>query len=130
LIQADSGFYAHDFLNYLETEKQINYIVAVKMYPTIKRELRALQGWIKPKDGMEMAEFEYQSVEWKKSRRMVAVRKNIEILTKATGKFLLFDELENTDTACMEPVLICLLSKFSSVIKTGRMRRAESKNSK
>lgn len=37
LVRADSGFYAHDFLNYLETEKQIkNYIIGVKMYPTIK----------------------------------------------------------------------------------------------
>ena len=92
LIRADSGFYGHDFLNYLEKEKQINYIVAVKMYPTIKQELRRLQSWIKLKDGIEIAEFEYQSPEWKKPRRMVAVRKNIEILTKATGKLLLFDE--------------------------------------
>lgn len=92
LVRADSGFYSHDFLNYLETQKQINYIIAVKLYHTIKRELRNLKGWIKLKDGMEIAEFEYQSPEWKKSRRMVAVRKNIEILTKATGKLLLFDE--------------------------------------
>lgn len=92
LVRADSGFYAHDFLSYLETEKRINYIVAVKMYPTIKRELRALEGWIQLRDGMEIGEFEYQSPEWKKPRRMVAVRKNIEILTKATGKLLLFDE--------------------------------------
>lgn len=92
LIRADSGFYGHDFLNYLEKEKQINYIVAVKMYPTIKQELRRLQSWIKLKDGIEIAEFEYQSPEWKKPRRMIAVRKNIEILTKATGKLLLFDE--------------------------------------
>jgi hypothetical protein len=92
LVRADSGFYAHDFLNYLEKEKQLNYIVAVKMYPTIKRELRALEGWIKLKDGMEIGEFEYQSPEWKTPRRMIAVRKNIEILPKATGKLLLFDE--------------------------------------
>jgi len=92
LVRADSGFYAHDFLSYLETEKQINYIIAVKMYPTLKRELRGLQGWTKLKDGIEIAEFEYKSVEWEKPRRMVAVRKNIEILTKATGKLLLFDE--------------------------------------
>ena len=91
-MRADSGFYAHDFLSYLEKEKEINYIIAVKMYPTLKRELRALQGWTKLKDGIEIAEFEYQSPEWKKPRRMVAVRKNIEILTKATGKLLLFDE--------------------------------------
>lgn len=92
LVRADSGFYAHDFLNYLETEKKINYIIAVKMYPTIKRELRAIEGWIQLKDGMEIAEFEYQSPEWEKSRRMIAVRKNTKILTKATGKLLLFDE--------------------------------------
>lgn len=92
LIRADSGFYANDFLTYLETEKKINYIIAVKLYPTIKKELRYLEGWTKLKDGMEIAEFEYQSMEWEQPRRMVAVRKNTEILPKATGKLLLFDE--------------------------------------
>lgn len=93
LIRADSGFYSNDFLNFLEEKKTpINYIIAVKMYPTLKQELRSLNGWIKLKDGMEIAEFDYQSPEWKKPRRMVAVRKNIEVLTKATGKLLLFDE--------------------------------------
>jgi hypothetical protein len=92
LVRADSGFYAHDFLNYLETEKKSNYIIAVKMYPTIKKELQSQKTWWTIKDGMEICEFEYQSPEWKKPRRMVAVRKNIEILTKATGKLLLFDE--------------------------------------
>lgn len=92
LVRADSGFYAHDFLNYLETEKKSNYIIAVKMYPTIKKELQSQKPWWTIKDGMEICEFEYQSHEWKKPRRMVAVRKNIQILTKATGKLLLFDE--------------------------------------
>ena len=92
LVRADSGFYAHDFLNYLEQEKKVNYIVAVKMYPTIKKELRMLQEWTHLKEGIETAEFEYRSPEWKKPRRMIAVRKNIHILTKATGKLLLFDE--------------------------------------
>ncbi len=92
LVRADSGFYAHEFLNYLETEKQSNYIIAVKMYSTIKKELQSQKTWWTLKDGMEICEFEYQSPEWKKPRRMVAVRKNIEILTKATGKLLLFDE--------------------------------------
>ena len=92
LVRADSGFYAHDFLNYLEQEKKVNYIVAVKMYPTIKKELRMLQEWTHLKEGIETAEFEYRSPEWKKARRMIAVRKNIHILTKATGKLLLFDE--------------------------------------
>ena len=90
LIRADSGFYAHDFLNYLETEKQINYIIAVKMYPNIKKEIQLHKTWWSLKDGVEICEFDYQSPDWKKPRRMVVVRKKIEILTKATGKLLLF----------------------------------------
>ena len=39
-----------------------------------------------------MSEFYYQSPEWEKPRRMVAVRKNINKLKKATGRLLLFDE--------------------------------------
>ena len=92
LIRADSGFYAHDFLNHLEHEKKTNYIKAVKMYPAIKQDKRSKKEWVQLKDGIEIAEFEYQSPEWKHPRRMVAVRKIIEILTKATGKLLLFDE--------------------------------------
>jgi hypothetical protein len=91
LIRCDSGFYSHDFLSELETKK-LNYVVAVKFYPTIKRELRSLTNWISIKDGIEMCEFYYQSPDWKSPRRMVAVRKNITKLKKATGRLLLFDE--------------------------------------
>jgi hypothetical protein len=62
------------------------------LYPTIKRELRCLTNWISIKDGIEICEFYYQSVDWKSPRRMVAVRKNITKLKKATGRLLLFDE--------------------------------------
>ena len=60
LIRADSGFYGHDFLKYLVTERQMNYIIAVKMYATIKQELRKERTWWELKDGMEICEFEYQ----------------------------------------------------------------------
>lgn len=91
LIRCDSGFYSDDFLSELE-RKELNYVTAVKFYPTIKREVRGLRNWISIKDGIEMCEFTYQSPDWKISRRMVAVRKNISKLKKATGKLLLFDE--------------------------------------
>ncbi len=68
LVQADSGFYAHDFLTYLEQEKKTSYIIAVKMYPTVKLELQSKKAWIKLKDGIEITEFEYQSPEWKHPR--------------------------------------------------------------
>lgn len=91
LIRCDSGFYSNDFLLELE-EKKLNYVTAVKFYPTIKKEVRDLKNWISIKDGIEMCEFTYQSPDWKIARRMVAVRKNISKLKKATGKLLLFDE--------------------------------------
>lgn len=91
LVRCDSGFYSNLFLSELE-RKKLNYIVAVKFFPTIKSEVRSLQQWISIKDGIEMCEFYYQSPDWKVSRRMIAVRKNIHKLKNATGKLLLFDE--------------------------------------
>ena len=37
-VHCNSGFYSHGFLNKLET-KRLNYVVAVKFYPTIKENL-------------------------------------------------------------------------------------------
>lgn len=91
LLRADSGFYANDFLEYLE-KRSINYIVAVKMFPTIKNELRGQKSWVTLKDGIQVCEFTYQSPDWKMPRKLVAVRKNIRILPKSTGKLLLFDD--------------------------------------
>ena len=65
LVRCDSGFYNHDFLRELETKK-LNYVTAVKFYPTIKNEIRRLTNWISIKDGIEMSEFSYQSPEWEK----------------------------------------------------------------
>ena len=53
LVRADSGFYAHDFLNYLEHEKKTNYIIAVKMYPNIKQEIRSKKEWVQLKQAKE-----------------------------------------------------------------------------
>lgn len=92
LLRADSGFYSHDFLKYLEVKKKLNYIIAVKLYPTIKDKLRSQKQWWTLKDGIEICEFDYQSPEWKKPRRMIGVRKDMMKLPKSTGKKLLFDD--------------------------------------
>lgn len=91
LVRCDSGFYSDSFLGELE-KKKLNYVVAVKFHPLIKSQVRNLKQWIPIKDGIEMCEFTYQSPDWKTSRRMVAVRKNIVKLKKATGKLLLFED--------------------------------------
>ena len=45
LIRADSGFYAQDLLEYLEV-KQLNYIIATRMYPNIKNTIGGLDNWV------------------------------------------------------------------------------------
>ena len=91
LVRADSGFYYEKFLQYFEN-KLINYIVAVKLFEPIKQMLQGNEGWITTKSGVQVKEFEYKAIGWKKARRFIAVRKNIEKMPKATGKLLLFKE--------------------------------------
>jgi hypothetical protein len=91
LIRADSGFFAQVFLEYFEKAEK-NYIVAAKIFGTIKQILQNDSGWISLKDGIEIKEFQHRAVGWKEGRRFIAVRKNIVKLPRATGKLLLFEE--------------------------------------
>jgi len=90
LVRADSGFFGQSFLEYFETRK-IHYITAVKMFSTIKAELFRRKNWVVAKRGIEITEWTCHLPGWKKARRMIAVRKNIEECPKATGKLLLFE---------------------------------------
>jgi len=94
LIRLDSGFYGKEIFNYLE-EKTINYIVAARLYTPIKRKLAYQETWLKLDEGIEIAEVEYQSLEWKKPRRMIMVRQEINKRPKAVGKqFRIFENEE------------------------------------
>ena len=50
--------------------------------------------WLKLDDGIEIADTEYQSADWKKSRRMIIVRQEISKRPKASGKQLRLFENE------------------------------------
>jgi len=91
LVRADSGFFSEDFCNEME-DRKLNYITAVPMYPNIKSEIGSQRGWVEVGDGIEVVEWEYRLPSWKKSRRMIAVRKQVEKYPKASGKLLLFDD--------------------------------------
>lgn len=56
LIRLDSGFYAKDILEDLES-RSLNYIIAVKLYPPIKKLLRGAQHWRILEDGLQICEF-------------------------------------------------------------------------
>jgi len=89
LLRADSGFYTQKILNCLESE-QINYIIATRLYPTIKHRVYGLSDWVNVCSGIDVAEM-HCAHEGGKQRRYIIVRKSVELRPKAGGKFL-FDD--------------------------------------
>lgn len=58
LVRADSGFYTEELMSYLE-EQQLNYIMAVRMYPNVKSEVWAIKDWIRLANGIELSEMKF-----------------------------------------------------------------------
>ena len=89
LFRADSGFYDQKVFNFLEDkERNVNYIIAAKLYAPLQRLFAAQRTWLSVDDGIEIAECEYQSNEWDKPRRIIMVRQHIPDRPKACGKSL------------------------------------------
>ena len=94
LVRADSGFYTESLLKTLE-EKELNYIIASRAYPTVKNTVSGLKDWISVCDGIEVCEFRHQSQqEGSRERRHFVVRKELSRRPEAGGK-LLFEDLPN-----------------------------------
>ena len=74
-IRADKGFYDHETIEYLESQKALFAIVA-KLTAPVKRTISSLSYQIHP-SGLETAEFMYQPTKWKKEYRFVVVRRLI-----------------------------------------------------
>ncbi len=85
LLRADSGFFGEEILEYLET-KQINYIIAAKFYPTIKRAIAEARTWLSLSDGIAIAETKFKCKEWEKERRIIIIRQRTDKRPEASGK--------------------------------------------
>ena len=96
LVRADSGFYTEEILSYLE-EAQKNYVIAVRMYSTIKSEVIGEREWIRLAKGIELSEMQFAHQDGKK-RRYIIVKKQIEERPKSGGK--LFDDLPGYRFSC------------------------------
>lgn len=96
LIRADSGFSGSAILERLERE-QLGYIVAAKMTPGLVNMIYDQKDWLpfseEKEVGMDSCSFEWRAKGWKKSRRIVLIRKDKEKHEQSGGK-LLFPELE------------------------------------
>ncbi len=97
LVRADSGFYTQGLLEYLES-KQLNYIIAARMYPNVKNAVWGLDNWIELSKGIELNEMIFNHTDGK-PRRYIVIKKKVEDRPKASGK-LLFDDLPGYRFSC------------------------------
>ena len=92
LVRGDSGFYTDEILSSLE-ERGLPYIIAAKVYPNLRHEIRGMKDWVEICPGIAVKEWWHQPANPKaKARRHIVVRKEISRRPQAGGK-LLFEEL-------------------------------------
>ena len=75
IIRADKGFYDHETIEYLESQKAF-FVIVAKLTGPIKRTLSTLSYRVHS-SGLQTAEFMYQPTKWKKGYRFVVVRRFI-----------------------------------------------------
>jgi hypothetical protein len=75
IIRADKGFYDHKTVEYIEFRKALFAIVA-KVTKPIKSKLTSLS-YKKYTSGIEVSEFTYQPMKWKKEYRFVVIRRPV-----------------------------------------------------
>ena len=75
IIRADKGFYDHETIEYLESQKAL-FVIVAKITGPVKREISTLSYQVHS-SGLETAEFMYQPTKWKKEYRFVVVRRLI-----------------------------------------------------
>lgn len=94
-VLCDSSFYQIDFIDHLQNNGY-RYIMAVPLWPIFQRQIMRLQHWQQIDDGIEVAEFEFKHFDpkWTRALRYVAIRQEIALRPKASGKQpSLFQEL-------------------------------------
>ncbi len=75
IIRADKGFYDHETIEYLESQKAL-FVIVAKLTSPVKRIISTLSYQVYS-FGLETAEFMYQPTKWKKKYRFVVVRRLI-----------------------------------------------------
>lgn len=88
LIRADSGFYYDPWLSLLES-RRLCYIVVADLSVRIKSLLRKTTTWLPTTvAGLEVAEVDYQSVSASRVRRLILIRRRVDVESRGGGKQL------------------------------------------
>lgn len=89
LVRADSGFYDDRWLALLE-QKQLPYIVVTDLSVRVKTLVKKTTCWWPTKvAGLEVAEVLYESKNASKPRRLILVRRRLDVPNRGGGKLLL-----------------------------------------
>ncbi len=88
LVRADSGFCFDNVLGLFEN-KSLNYVVATRVFKTLRRKISGLSDWVELPGGIAASELMHQAEGWAKPRRVVVVRHTAHKSQEQTQ--LLFD---------------------------------------
>ena len=88
VVRADSGFFAQDLLQYLES-RHLHYIVVARMTSWLKREAARVQEWRALDETYSVGEFSLKLLGWDRERRFVVVREQLRETRRSLGRKLL-----------------------------------------
>jgi len=87
-VRADSGFYADQFLSFLE-ERALPYIVVARLTTYLKGRLYQITEWQAIDTSYCVTEFHFKLWNWKTQRRFVVVREEVQTSKAAVGRKLI-----------------------------------------
>jgi hypothetical protein len=87
-VRADSGFYADHFLRFLE-ERALPYIVVARLTSYLKSRLYQVTQWQAIDKIYCVTEFNFKLWNWKRERRFVVVREEVQTNKAAVGRKLI-----------------------------------------
>jgi hypothetical protein len=89
-VRADSGFFADEFLSFLETRK-LPYVVVARLTGGVKRRCAGLlnSAWTKLDENYCVGEVSLQLQGWAVTRRFIVVRERVRENKAAVGRLLL-----------------------------------------
>jgi hypothetical protein len=73
IVRADKGFYDHSLVDWLEA-RNAGFVIVARLTAPIKRRLAHLR-YTTPSRGLEVAEFRYQPMHWRRAYRFVVIRR-------------------------------------------------------
>ena len=88
VVRADSGFFAQELLQYLES-RELRYIVVARLTSWLKREAARVREWRALDASYAVGEFRWQLFGWDQARRFVVVREQLQETKRSPGRKLL-----------------------------------------